>query len=57
MDWRLATAGLHAANCEARAGRLQPALTICEDSLRALSKNAAIERLRDQLKLRLFEQQ
>lgn len=53
---RLATACLHAANGEAREGRLKPALTICEESLQALSKNEAIEQLRDQLKMRLFQQ-
>ncbi len=53
---RLATACLHAATGDARAGRLQSALTICEESLHTLSRNEAIERLRDQLKLRLFQQ-
>src|SRR5262249_9452724 len=53
---RLATACLHAATSEAREGRLQPALTICEESLRVLKRNEAIERLRNQLKQRIFEQ-
>jgi serine/threonine protein kinase len=50
---RLAAACLHAATSEVRERRLQSALTICIESLRALPGNEAIRRLQEQIELRM----
>ncbi|MBS0267091.1 MAG: protein kinase [Planctomycetes bacterium] len=47
---RLSTASLHAATAEVRQGRMDKALKICEEALRAVPGDQLLERLRDQLK-------
>jgi serine/threonine protein kinase len=55
VEKRLATACMHAAISEAKQGRIEAALKICDESLRALPRNETLARLRDQLKLQAME--
>jgi serine/threonine protein kinase len=51
---RLESSCLYAALNEVKKGRLEPALTICDESLQALPGNEALLRLRDQIRVRMM---